>query len=118
MNELEERKEKHYTVKEAANRTGINYSVISKACRTKRLKCSELPSAHGNAYMIAESDLQYWLDNVYKAHGSTVSSVQSMTVEDLAAEIDRRIKSAYDQGYKEGRKAARTEFMSAFKDIK
>ena len=55
---------------------------------------------------------------MYRARKSGTTSVQSMTIEDLAEELMRRIKQSYDDGYKAGRRDARNEFMSAFKDIK
>ena len=121
MNELvPQQTEKHYTVKEAISRIGIDYSVLNKACKSGKCKCSEVPShsGHGNTYLIAQSDLDYWFNNVYRARKSGTTSVQSMTIEDLAEELMRRIKQSYDDGYKAGRRDARNEFMSAFKDIK
>ena len=41
-----------------------------------------------------------------------------MTVEDLANEILKRMRGSYEAGYKQGRKDAKAEFMSAFKGIK
>ena len=114
-----EQKEKHYTVKQASERLGVDYSTLNKACHSGKLRCSTFPNptGNGNKFLIAESDLLEWNENRDKRMPRT-SSVDSLTIEDLANEILRRVKGAYDEGYKQGRKDARNEFMSVFKDIK
>ena len=114
----EEQKEKHYTVKEAVERVGCEYSVLNKACHNGRIKCSPVPSSHGTTFLIAESDLVDWNNSRMRRTNSPTKALSDLSVEDLAAEIMNRIQRARDEGYRQGRKDARAEFMSAFKDIK
>ena len=114
-----DKKEKFYTVKQAAEYLGVDYSSINKACHSKRIECSVIPSPtnHGNTFLISETALTDWYVN-RRERSPKAPSVDALTVEDLANEILKRVKGAYDEGYKQGRKDARSEFMSVFKDIK
>lgn len=115
----EEQREKHYTVKQASERIGIDYSTLNKACHSGKIRCSTVPnpSGNGNKFLISESALMEY-DANRERRNTKYQSADSMTVEDLANEILRRVKNAYDEGYRQGRKDAKTEFMSAFKGIK
>ena len=115
----EEQREKHYTVKQASERIGIDYSTLNKACHAGKIKCSTVPnpSGNGNRFLISESALLEYDANREKRNTKS-PSIDALTVEDLANEILRRVRGAYDEGYRQGRKDAKTEFMSAFKGIK
>ena len=117
--EVTDKNEKFYTVKQAAEYLGIDYSSINKACHAKRINCSIIPSPtnHGNTFLISETALTEWYAN-RRERSPKAPSVDALTVEDLANEILKRVKGAYDEGYKQGRKDARSEFMDAFKGIR
>ena len=67
--------------------------------------------------MIAESDFREWYAN-RRDRKSTIKGVSEMTVEELADELMKRIKKAYDDGYKQGRKDQRDEMLTALKGVK
>ena len=116
----DDQKEKHYTVKQASERVGVDYSTLNKACHSGKLRCSTFPNptGNGNKFLIAESDLLEWDANRDKRATRTSSSVDSLTVEDLANEILKRVKGAYEEGYRQGRKEAKAELLAAFKGLK
>ena len=115
----EEQKEKHYTPKQLHEQFNVEYTGIIKACRQGKLKASTVPAPHGagHAYLIAESDFREWYAN-RRDRNSTIKGVSEMTVEELADELMKRIKKAYDDGYKQGRKDQRDEMLTALKGVK
>ena len=114
-------REKHYTVKQASEYLGVDYSSINKACHAGKINCSTIPSPtnHGTTFLISETALTEWYVN-RRERGTRTSTntIAEMTVEDLANEILKRIQGAYDEGYRQGRKAQRAEMLDALKGIK
>lgn len=111
--------EKYYTANQAAQETRISISTITRAIQKKELSAREI-SSNGNGghkYMIAESDLIKWLET-RKTRKTVIMGVTELSIDDLAAEILKRMKMEYDRGYKDGAKKAKEEFMSAFKGVK
>ena len=130
---VEEQKEKYFTVKEAVKQLGIEYSVLNKACHEGRVECSVIPSptrVNANTFLISESALTKWYVEVYKPRPSVINatviptnptnskSLSDASIKELFAEINRRLTSVYEDGYRKGRKDAKAEFMSVFKEFK
>lgn len=115
----EAQKEKHYTPKQLHDEFNVEYTGIVKACRQGKLKASTMPAPRGSGYtyLIAESDFREWYAN-RRDRKSTIKGVSEMTVEELADELMKRIKKAYDDGYKQGRKDQRDEMLTALKGVK
>lgn len=115
----EEQKEKHYTPKQLHDEFNVEYTGIVKACKSGKLKASMLPASRGAGYTysIAESDFKEWYAN-RRDRKSTIKGVSEMTVEELADELMKRIKKAYDDGYRAGRKDQREEMLTALKGVK
>lgn len=117
-----EQKEKYFTIKQAADSVKLDYSSIRKACIDGQLQHSVVPKSRGNGDMIliSETALTEWYVNRKERVKSKPpsASIKEMTVEDLANEILKRMRGSYEAGYKQGRKDARAEFMSAFNGIK
>lgn len=115
----EEQKEKNYTPKQLHEKFNVEYTGIVKACKQGKLKASTVPAprGHGYTYLIAESDFMEWYAN-RRDRKSTIKGVSEMTVEELADELMKRIRKAYDDGYKQGRKDQRDEMLTALKGVK
>lgn len=116
-------KEKWFNTKQASEQTRVSIQTIINNIKNGRLKATELPNGnHGTKYLIAESDLIAWMEdrksikavpNV-KAKGT----LAEYSYEEIAEELYRREKQAYERGIKEGVRQAKAEFMQALKGVK
>jgi predicted site-specific integrase-resolvase len=104
--------EKHYTPKQASEHFGLSYATIYSACRNGRLACREI----NGSYMIAETAMLDYI-NQRKAR-ITVPGYSEMSVDDLADELLKRIKTAYDKGYADGKKDAKQALNEAIRGLK
>lgn len=112
--------EKYFTTRQAAELYHLSEQTLRNAIAKKQLKASEITTSRspkGFIYRIAESDLKEWI-NSRTARKTIIPNVTNLTVDDLAEEILKRVKNAYDEGYKAGKKDAKAEFMSALKGVK
>lgn len=111
--------EKFYSTKKASELVGVSDATIKSAIKRGELKAKQVAGGgpQGFSWMVSESDLMEFKEN-RKARKTTITGVTDMSVDDLANEFLKRIKHAYEQGYKEGKKKAKEEFMSAFKGVK
>lgn len=103
--------ERFFTVKQAAQESGLTYGAIYSACKEGRIGCRNV----NNTYMIGETALRTYIDHRRKR--ITTTNESELTIDDLAEELLKRIQDAYDRGKADGRKEAREEFMSAFKSV-
>lgn len=112
--------EKYYSVPAAAAELRISDQTLYTAIKEGKLKSMQVPAGSGGVryvHKIAETDLLNWFEN-RKALKTQIVGVTELTVEDLADELLKRIKHAYNEGYKDGVKHAKTELMSAMKGVK
>ena len=112
--------EKFYTTKQAAEKYMVVEQTLRNAIKNKKLKASQVSSGKsptGFIYRIAESDLEKFMED-RKMRKTTIPNVTDLTIDDLAEEILKRIRKAHDEGFKEGKKAAKEEFLSALKGVK
>ena len=115
----EEKKMKWYKVAEASEQFGIDKSVINKAIRNGKIKVTKIsgPSPTGFISSIPEDEMIKFARN-HVARKTTITGVTDMTVDDLAEELLKRIKDAYDKGFKDGMAKAKNEYMAAIKGVK
>ena len=111
--------EKYYSTSQAAKEFNVTEQTIRNAINRGKLKALQITnsSSVGFSFKIAESDLKKWVEN-RKARKTIIPNVSETTIDDIAEDILKRIKNAYNEGYKAGKKAAKDEFMSALKGVK
>ena len=121
---VEESKEKWYTIRQASECVGLDYSTLNKACHQGKLRCSEVPRTSGKGYqfLISESSLTEWYVNrkerAPRNQKPTAPLPETLTVEDIANEILQRMRGAWEEGYKQGRKEQKAEMLNALRDVK
>lgn len=111
-------KEKWYTLDEATAVAGCSRATLNKACKEGRLVSSQITdsSKWGFHYMVSENALLDWV-NDRKSFKMDVSAMD-FSVEMIAQILERKIKTAYDEGYKDGFKSAKKQMNEAMKGIR
>lgn len=115
-------KEKWYDIATAAKEAGVSRPTLTKAAREGRLRASQVSGGRGKTghhYLISESALIEWM-NDRKSVKDTVAAVNAVhmsTVEELAAELNKRIQDAYDKGFRDGEKATKNAMQKSLKDL-
>lgn len=116
-----EGKEKWLKVKEAAKVAGVSSNYISSEIRKGTLKATQISdsSRFGYHYLISETDLVFWVENrkTLGANKTATKTPSEMSIEDIAAELTIRLKKAYEDGFRDGRKAAKREISDVIKGV-
>ena len=120
---MSELNEKWFNLKGATQVSGVSYAVLSKALREGKLVGKQISdsSRYGYHWLVSETALLQWVEDrkTVKAHAIATSKVPSeLTIEDIAKEITLRIQKAYDTGFRDGKKAGKSEIMDAIKGVK
>lgn len=120
---MSELNEKYYTLKEASSISGVTTQTLAKAIREGKLIARQISdsSRYGFHYMVTENALLQWVEDrkTVKANAvTTAKSASEMNVADIAEWITLKIKKAYDEGFRDGRKAGKAEIMDAIKGVK
>lgn len=120
---MSELTEKWFNLQEASQVSGVSYAVLNKALREGKLVGKQISdsSRYGYHWLVSESALLAWVEDrkTVKAHAIATSKVASeLSIQDIAEEITLRIKKAYEQGYKEGKKAGISEVKDAIRGVK
>lgn len=116
---MTEEKKKWYKVAEASAEFGIDRSYINRAIREGKIKVSKISGSSPTGFisLIPEDEMVKFAKN-HVARKTTITGVTDMTVDDLAEELLKRIKDAYDKGFKDGMTKAKNEYMAAIKGVK
>lgn len=120
---MSELNEKWYNIAQAKVVSGVSTATLSKAIREGKLVAKQISdsSRYGYHYMVSETALLQWVEDrkTVKAHAIATTKVPSeLTIEDIAQEITLRIQKAYDTGFRDGKKAGKSEIMDAIKGVK
>lgn len=123
MEEKNVLKEKWFTVKEASHEAGVSGDTINNAIKEGKLVARQMSdsSRWGFHYLISESELLTWVEDrkTVKANAITTSKISSdANAADIAGWITLRIKKAYDEGYKDGKRAGIAEVKDAIRGVK
>lgn len=123
MEEKNVLKEKWFTVKEASHEAGVSGNTINNAIKEGKLVARQMSdsSRWGFHYLISESELLTWVEDrkTVKANAITTSKISSdANAADIAEWITLRIKKAYDEGYKDGKRAGIAEVKDAIRGVK
>lgn len=117
MTEIDPNKERWFDVKRAAIEAHVSDQTIYNAIKHDELKATQVPSQTGTyKYRISESALLDWILEKEKAKAEkhkVIRSASDLSFEDITKELSIRLQKAYDDGYKEGRKAAKKELKGA-----
>jgi len=110
---------KYYKLKVAAQMAGVSEQTLRNAVLNGRLRASTVPGkTRGHTYLITEDDLLEWVEDrkTVKVEPTEVTaSLKLATVDQLAAEIQRRIEDSYNEGVKAGAKQKASEFKMLLK---
>lgn len=111
--------EKYLKLSIAAQTAGVSEQTLRNAVSKGTLRASTVPGkTRGHTYLITESDLLEWVEDrksVKVEAAEVAASLKLATVEQLAAEIQRRIEDSYNEGVKAGAKQKATEFKMMLK---
>lgn len=111
--------EKYLRLNAAAQMAGVTEATLRGAITKGRLKASTIPGKRrGHTYLITETDLLAWVEDrksVKVEPAEVAATLKLATVEQLAAEIQRRIDDSYNEGVKAGAKQKATEFKMMLK---
>lgn len=119
---MEDTKEKYFDTKQASKEAGVSVNAICTAIKNGKLQASQISdsSRFGYHYLVSETALIEWMNNRWK-RGSTTAAPKALSqfsLEDIADELTRRIKKAYEEGYKDGVKKAKQDILTAMKGVK
>lgn len=111
-------KEKWYTFDEATAVAGCSKATLYRACKEGRLVASQISdsSKWGFHYMVSENALLEWV-NDRKSLKMDVSAMD-FSVDMIAQILERKIKTTYDEGYRDGFKNAKKQMNEAMKGIR
>ena len=114
---MSEGKEKWYTTAEAEKVAGVSRQTLFNSINKGTLVASQITdsSRWGYHYMISESNLLDWVENRNTVKTSKMPT--EMTVDRIADWITAEIQKAYETGFKDGMKTAKTKMMQATKGI-
>jgi len=89
------------------------------AIANKKLTASVVPAANnrGSTTFVNYDELMQWA-STRKKRMTTIPGVATLTIDDLAEELLKRIQHAYEEGYKAGVQAAKQEYLDAIKGVK
>ncbi len=109
---MSEMNEKWYRLAEAKIVSGASIATLSKAIREGKLVSKQISdsSRYGYHYMVSETALLQWVEDrkTVKANAvATAKSASEMNAADIAEWITLKIKKAYDEGFRDGRKAGK-----------
>lgn len=115
---MSEGKEKWYTTAEAEKVAGVSRQTLFNSINKGTLVASQISDSSkcGYHYMISESNLLDWVENRNTVKTSKMPT--EMTVDRIADWITSEIQKAYETGFKDGMKTAKTKMMEAAKGIK
>ena len=110
---------KYITVKRAAEICHVTDQTIRNAIAKGHLTSTKVQSGNtkGEKTFVNYDELVEWVEN-RKQRMTIIPNVTELTIDDLAEELLKRIKKAYDDGYKAGTKAAKEELTNAIKAVK
>lgn len=113
-NTMENSKEPVYTLKEASRESGLSVAVLSKACRDRDLKGSQISdsSRYGYHWMIREYDLIDWMEK--RGETRYKRKPKPPTPEEQKSST---WQLAYAQGYAEGYAKALRKVRKALKAL-
>ena len=116
---MSEEKQKWYKAYEAAKEFGISVTTVRNAIRDGKLTTTKVSgkSPTGFIDLIPETALVEFMKN-YTARKTVVNEVSSLTIDDIAEDILKRIQDAYDKGFKDGCAKTKNEFLAAVKGVK
>lgn len=111
--------QKYVTVKKASEIVGVADQTIRNAIANKKLNASVVPANNnrGSTTFIEYEELMAWA-SARKKRMTTIPGVATLTIDDLAEELLKRIQNAYEEGYKAGVQAAKQEYLDAIKGVK
>ncbi len=111
--------EKYLRLNIAAQTAGVSEATLRNAISKGRLRASAVPGkTRGHTYLITETDLLEWVEDrktVKVPEEEVNASLRLATVDQLAAEIQRRIEESYNEGFKHGAKQKAAEFKMILK---
>ena len=111
--------EKYLRLNIAAQTAGVTEQTLRNAITKGRLKASTVPGkTRGHTYLITETDLLAWVEDrksIKVDQAEVAANLALASVDQLAAEIQRRIDESYNAGVKAGAKQKATEFKMMLK---
>lgn len=116
-------KEKWFTVKEASHEASVSGNTINMAIKEGKLVARQMSdsSRWGFHYLIAESELLRWVEDrkTVKANAvATTKTASEANASDIAEWITLKIKKAYDEGYRDGKRAGIAEIKDAIRGVR
>lgn len=120
---MSEGKEKWYTMAEAMKETGVSRVTLTRAINEGRMVASQITDSSGAGFhfMVSETNLLEWLENRKSKKTEVLKknkAPQEMTVDSVSEWITAEIQKAYETGFKDGLKTAKTKMMEAAKEIR
>ena len=109
-------KEKWYTLTEAEKVAGVSKGTLNRAIRLGRLVASQISdsSRHRFHYMVSETALLEWVEDSKKQRAES----GEMTIDNIAEWLKAQMQKAYNEGYRDGMKAAKAQVLNAVKGVK